>query len=104
MLSSLRIGFLSTYPPTPCGIATFTEDLVQAIPSSFSPEIIAVSQDDETISYPEEVKFIIQKEKKEDYWQAAEYANKELEAVSIQHEYGIFGGEDGEMVVEFLTG
>lgn len=102
MLSSLRIGFLSTYPPTPCGIATFTEDLVQAIPSSFSPEIIAVSQDDETISYPEEVKFIIQKEKKEDYWQAAEYANKELEAVSIQHEYGIFGGEDGEMVVEFL--
>ena len=76
--------------------------MVQAIPSSFSPEIIAVSQDDETISYPEEVKFIIQKEKKEDYWQAAEYANKELEAVSIQHEYGIFGGEDGEMVVEFL--
>ena len=102
-ISLSQIGFLSTYPPTPCGIATFTKDLVQAISSSlFTPQIIAVSQDDQDIAYPKEVKIVIRKERTQDYQKAAVYANEELEMVIIQHEYGIFGGEDGEVVIEFL--
>ncbi len=103
MSRSLPIGFLSTYPPTPCGIATFTEDVVRAISSfSFAPQIMAVSQSEQAVTYPEEVKMVIRKERIEDYQKAAEYANKELKMVNIQHEYGIFGGADGEMVIEFL--
>ncbi len=103
MSRSLPIGFLSTYPPTPCGIATFTGDVVRAISSfPFAPQIMAVSQSEQAVAYPEEVKVVIQKERIEDYQKAAEYANKELKMVNIQHEYGIFGGADGEMVIEFL--
>ncbi|MDK2896189.1 MAG: hypothetical protein PWP04_309 [Candidatus Atribacteria bacterium] len=104
MTRPLRVGFLSTYPPTICGIATFTQDLAEAVAVnlSSSPKILAVSQNEEVISYPNEVTFVIQKESKKDYLEAAEKANYSLDLVNIQHEYGIFGGKDGELLLNFL--
>ena len=54
--------------------------------------------------YPSEVKFEIRQNVKADYARAAEFVNySHVRLVSIQHEYGIFGGEDGGYILDFLT-
>jgi polysaccharide biosynthesis protein PslF len=100
----VRAIYLSTYIPRKCGIATYTKDLTNAI-NVLNPynlvEIMAVN--DNGYDYPWEVKFRIDQLKKEDYIAAADYINKSsAEIVCIQHEYGIFGGKDGELVVDFM--
>jgi glycosyltransferase involved in cell wall biosynthesis len=97
--------FIGTYPPVKCGIATFTKDLTTAInllnPNSLS-EIIAVTPRGENPNYPWEVSHRIEYDKKEDYIKAAQYINRErFDSVCIQHEYGIFGGSDGEYILNF---
>ncbi|MDP2671088.1 MAG: glycosyltransferase family 4 protein [bacterium] len=100
----VRSIYLSTYIPQKCGIATYTKDLTNAI-NVLNPynlaEIMAVS--DNGYDYPWEVKFRISQAKKEDYLAAADYINKSsAEIFCLQHEYGIFGGKDGELVLELL--
>ncbi|MER3465883.1 MAG: glycosyl transferase family 1, partial [Armatimonadota bacterium] len=53
------------------------------------------------MQYPPEVAFEIRKQELEDYLVAAEFLNRApVDVVSIQHEYGIFGGKDGEHVLD----
>jgi glycosyltransferase involved in cell wall biosynthesis len=94
----LRLAFLSTYRPAQCGIATFTEDLRRATTGEHG--VIAV-QNEPSIT-PPEVSFSISKQARSDYRQAAGLANIRFDGVSIQHEYGIFGGPDGEFVLDFV--
>ncbi|RJR23694.1 glycosyl transferase family 1, partial [Candidatus Microgenomates bacterium] len=101
----IRNVFVGTYPPVKCGIATFTKDLTTAVnllnPNKLS-EIIAVTPWGEKPNYPWEVSYKIEYDNKEDYVKAAQYVNKEgFDAVCIQHEYGIFGGKDGEYILNF---
>lgn len=101
-----RICFVATYVPKECGIATFTNDLLihidkhnPLIPSS----VIALNGKDETYNYPKEVKKIIRMEVRDDYKKAAEFVNNsDIEVVSVQHEFGIFGGDMGEYILDFL--
>ncbi len=100
----VRAIYLSTYIPRKCGIATYTKDLTNAInvlnPYSLA-EIMAVSDND--YDFPWEVKFRIAQGKEEDYRLAAEYINRSsAELLCLQHEYGIFGGKNGEFVVDLL--
>jgi len=53
-------------------------------------------------SYPREVHHRIRKEERADYVTTAEALNRRVDVVSIQHEYGIWGGEDGEHVLDFV--
>ena len=49
------------------------------------------------------VRYQILKENRQSYLDAAKFVNNSsIDIVSIQHEYGIFGGEDGEYVLDFL--
>lgn len=101
----IKNAFVGTYPPIKCGIATFTKDLTTAVnllnPNKLS-EIIAVTPRGENPTYPWEVSHKIEYDNKEDYIKAAQYINKEgFDVVCIQHEYGIFGGKDGEYILEF---
>jgi len=96
--------FIGTYPPVKCGIATFTKDLTTAVnllnPNKLS-EIVAVTPRGDKPTYPWEVSYKIECDKKEDYIKTAEYINSEgFDAVCIQHEYGIFGGSDGEYILD----
>jgi glycosyltransferase involved in cell wall biosynthesis len=102
------VAHISTYVPRKCGIATFTKDLINATnfltPTKPAKVIALINAASRDISYPEEVIFKIEQEEREDYKKAAQQLNKrkDIEAVVIQHEYGIYGGKDGELVLTLL--
>jgi glycosyltransferase involved in cell wall biosynthesis len=62
--------------------------------------VIAVG--DEDCAYPDEVRFVIPKQDRVSYLEAARLVNEKWDAVCLQHEFGIFGGDDGEHVLLFL--
>jgi glycosyltransferase involved in cell wall biosynthesis len=54
--------------------------------------------------YPQAVRFEVHDEKIDDYRQAAKFLNEaDIDIVSLQHEYGIFGGEAGGNIIELAT-
>lgn len=102
-----RLAFISTYIPRKCGIATYTKDLVNGI-NTLNPERLAeiIAMDDAVsakLDYPWEVTRRIRQNEWEDYERVLEYLNNSIiDLVSIQHEYGIFGGPDGDYIVKFV--
>src|SRR3972149_4685868 len=106
---TVRAIFFSSYIPRKCGIATFTKDLTNAV-NALNPlalsEILAVNDPlapNGTYDYPWEVKYRIQQDDFEAYLAAADYVNSSsAEIVCLQHEFGLFGGKDGEYILEFL--
>ena len=102
----LRIAFVGTYPPRRCGIATFTRDLaagMKAADDQLRIMALAVTDAAGPYEYPDEVEYQIRQGTKGDYARAAELINyKNVRWVSVQHEYGIFGGDDGAYILDFL--
>ena len=95
-----RTVFVATYPPRRCGIATFTRDLAD---SSGNFEIAALHTSGDTDLYPSEVRHRIRRDVLADYLEVAHNLNRSgAGAVSVQHEYGIWGGDDGEFVLDFV--
>jgi len=102
----IRVIYLSSYIPRKCGIATYTKDLTNAInllnPHNLA-EIMATTRPKERINYPWEVKYKIKQEELHTYLEAANYINQSgTDIVSLQHEYGLFGGECGEYIIPFV--
>jgi hypothetical protein len=95
-----KIAFLSTYPPRECGLATFTEDLVNAMAktSLIEPSVIAVANSEKYVD--SRVKFIVNQQDRSSYLKAAFWANHHVDLLIIEHEYGIFGGDCGEYVID----
>jgi glycosyltransferase involved in cell wall biosynthesis len=107
MKSVQRVAFIGNHLPRRCGIATFTHDLHQAVAMA-RPDlktcVVAMTDPGHTYDYPPAVRFQIQDDKLDDYVRAAEFLNSEgFDAVSLQHEYGIFGGEAGGNIIELLS-
>ena len=102
VVNRIEIAYVATYPPQECGIATFTKDLVTAIAkyTPFSePSVAAVSADVAIEQYPKTVKYHIAKLDRQSFLDAADKINdSSIDLVSVQHEYGIFGGDDGSHV------
>ncbi len=102
----LPVAFVGTYPPRRCGIATFTHDLSAATVAAnpgVSPMILAMTDSGGQYEYPPEVKYEIRQGVRADYARAAEFVNySHARLVSLQHEYGIFGGDDGAYILDFL--
>lgn len=103
------IVFLSTYPPRECGIATFTQDLLhysQKIPGfGFRYKVAAFNLSPlDTYKYPREVCWEIDENSKKDYTNLAVEINNDanISGVILQHEYGIFGGVEGEKILYFM--
>lgn len=98
--------FLGSYPPRECGIATFTKDVVDAYDRafSFSSPVIAIDEPGADVRrYPPEVVARIAEEQHDSYAAAAEFVNSHpADLVNVQHEYGLFGGERGEWLVDFI--
>ncbi len=103
----LPIAFLGTYPPQTCGIATFTRDLSDAVLAADSrvrASVLAMTDAGATYEHPERVRFEIRQGVRGDYLRAADFVNySDAQMVSIQHEYGIFGGKDGAYILDFLS-
>jgi len=101
------IAFLGNYLPRNCGIATFTYDLSNAVSNQAGTEqeVIVAAMNDipEGYAYPEIVKFELRQDHQIDYSRAADFLNfSHIDVVSLQHEYGIFGGEKGSNILAFL--
>jgi glycosyltransferase involved in cell wall biosynthesis len=95
----VRTAFVSTYPPRRCGIATFTSDLSRVIKDR---EIVALHPPEQAAPYPMEVHHRIRRDEPSDYLRVARSLRGCVDIVSVQHEYGIWGGEDGESVLDFV--
>ena len=102
----IPVAFVGTYGPRRCGIATFTADLATAVAGNAQralPMVLAVTEPSGQYQYPAEVKFEIRQNVKADYARAAEFVNySSVRLVSVQHEYGIFGGDDGGYILDFV--
>ncbi len=66
--------------------------------------IIAITDEEQSYAYPHDVIFEIRESEPEDYVTAARILNEgRFDVVSLQHEFGIFGGPDGEFILTLLS-
>ena len=93
-----RIVSLGSYVPRQCGIATFTSDLSSTL-CEIDPHITVDSiaiNDHAIYQYPKRVRYVIPQFDEAAYALAADYINNSAyDLLSVQHEYGIYGGESG---------
>ncbi|MHA1885662.1 MAG: glycosyltransferase, partial [Promethearchaeota archaeon] len=108
-MESNWILYMATFPPRKCGIATFTKDLITAMDKKFSPNIkskILIMNNSDTNIYKnnEDVLLDIADNDISAYKKAAEKVNEidAIKLINIQHEFGIFGGEYGNYLINFL--
>jgi len=103
-LHDSSIGFVSTYPPTVCGLASYTASLLNAVAHSRRSRhglgVVGLS-DDARRSAPDEI-FVHRRGNPTSLRTAAGVLNT-YDTVSIQHEFGIFGGPDGAEVMELAA-
>ena len=103
------ILYVSTFPPRECGIATFTRDLTSAMDKKFNPtlksKILAINDNGSSMyNYRNKVKMQLNESYIEQYIDLAKKINNDdkIKLVSIQHEFGIFGGTYGDYLIPFL--
>ncbi|HQS69714.1 MAG: glycosyl transferase family 1 [Novosphingobium sp. 28-62-57] len=100
-----RLALIGGFRPRKCGIATFTTDVyVQLGASRCTSEIdMHVIDGGRSGLVYEAVRSVIRADVAEDFIAAARTINADgVDAVWLQHEYGIFGGEAGAMVLELV--
>ncbi len=99
-----NVAFLSTYPPRECGLATFTQDLARELDKVellSNPKVVAVSNND--YNYSDRVIMELWQHDRESYINTAKAINNStIELLVIEHEYGIFGGEAGEYILDLV--
>ncbi|HEX2732016.1 MAG TPA: glycosyltransferase family 4 protein [Polyangiaceae bacterium] len=100
------VAVVGTFLPRRCGIATFSTDLSLALCTEFPDlDCLAVAMNDgsQNYAYPERVRFELREGDVACYRRAADFLNvNAVDAVSLQHEYGIFGGKCGVHVLALL--
>jgi glycosyltransferase involved in cell wall biosynthesis len=101
-----RLAFVGSHLPRRCGIATFTSDLSGSVARA-APDIecltVAMNDAGRSHSYPESVRFEIEEDEVAGYRRAGQFLNaNQVDVVSLQHEYGIFGGKAGKHVITLL--
>jgi glycosyltransferase involved in cell wall biosynthesis len=95
-----RTAFVSSYPPRRCGIATFTRDLAAA---TGDREIAVLLPPERGTPFPLEVHHRIRRDERADYAATGRALAACVELVSIQFDYDIWGGDDGEFVFDFVS-
>jgi len=101
-----RIAFLGGYEPRRCGIATFTRDLCEAV-AAVAPDLEcfagAVNDRVAGYKYPDRVRFEILEKDHDSYRRAADFLNfGNTGVLSLQHEFGIYGGMSGRYILTLL--
>jgi glycosyltransferase involved in cell wall biosynthesis len=101
-----KIAFVGNALPRRCGIATFTGDIHRAIGAArpaLETGIVAMNDGANRYRYPADVILQISDRVREDYAAAAAFLNRgRYDVVSLQHEFGIFGGPAGAYVLGLL--
>ena len=99
---SSSVGVLSTYPPTPCGLATFSAALSDALCASGAAVSVVRVADGSPSSSGRVIGELVNGSTPSVVG-CADLLNQSDIAV-IQHEYGIYGGVDGDEVVDIIGG
>lgn len=102
-----EILFITSYPPRECGIATYSQDLVKALNSTFSNsltiKICALESGETNYSYPNQVKYVLKTSVAAEYEKLALKINNDnrIQIVLVQHEFGFFRKQE-QAFLDFL--
>lgn len=100
-----KILFVTTVPPTQCGIATYTEDSIQALSKMFGNncnfDLCEITFED---TYNVSSSYVLPSNNRAAYSSVAQKINADssISLVHIQHEFGLFGGQYGSYLFDFL--
>ncbi len=107
MNHTARALFVGSFPPRQCGIATFTRDLVDSYDACVGIRSDVVAIDDRSgfnYAYGSRVVARLKEDDLPTYREAAARINAlPANVVNVQHEYGLFGGDEGAWAVELLA-
>jgi glycosyltransferase involved in cell wall biosynthesis len=108
-MKTIEIANISTFLPRECGIATFSNNLLNSIVSSNNDDlkigtyVVSLDKDNEGYKYSDIVKHTIRQNHMSDYINAAQFINfSQANLCILQHEYGIFGGESGTYILSLI--
>jgi glycosyltransferase involved in cell wall biosynthesis len=100
-----NVAFLGTSLPRECGLATFTQDLLnefKLIKDFPAPRVIAVDNN-RTYAYGKQVMMHFEQSSKPEYKRIAMELNRsDIDLLVIQHEFGIYGGDSGEYLLDLV--
>jgi glycosyltransferase involved in cell wall biosynthesis len=108
---TMSYGMLSTYPPTQCGLASFSRSLVSALESPTDLiGVVRVADAEELTRGSQRPRRVVKSQPPDATWvrgnargpQRAAAALNAFDVVILQHEYGIFPGPDGEDVLQVV--
>ena len=106
LLGTRTVAFVGNYLPRKCGIATFTSDLLEAVAARHPQSrcfAVPVNDIEGCYQYPDVVRFEIEEQDLGSYRSAADFLNSSnVDIVSVQHEFGIFGGPAGSHLLALL--
>ncbi len=99
-----EILFITSYPPRECGIATYSQDLIEALnhkfSKSFSINVCALESGESNFQYPAEVKYVLNTSNAPDFGKLALFINKDtlLKIVILQHEFGFYKEHENSFI------
>jgi glycosyltransferase involved in cell wall biosynthesis len=102
----LEVTCITSFPPRECGIATYSQDLLNALANKFDDfklTVCALENKNEQHQYPEQPKYILNTDAKNAFVKLAFQLNRNesLHAVILQHEFGFFNKHEKELI-EFV--
>ncbi len=103
----MKIALIGTYQPRQCGIGHFSKNLITALTQqpqhAIEAFVVAINDPGGAYEYPEEVKFVVEQDDHEAYLKAADFINRQgADLCIVQHEYGIFGGQNGVFILSLM--